>query len=143
MNKNVALKILNLDKNYTIKELKKKYYKQALKYHPDKNKDSDAEEKFKQCVDAYTFLQKEKNINEEINIDYFSIIENFILNYLPTKVDEYLNSNFSLNLFNNLSQKASSQNACFSEPPAGPQLKISFQRLADSHSANRPQKRLK
>lgn len=107
MDKDSALKILNLDKNYTIKELKKKYYKQALKYHPDKNKDHGAEEKFKQCVDAYTFLQKEKNINEEINIDYFSIIENFILNYLPTKVDEYLNSNFSLNLFNNLSQKAS------------------------------------
>ena len=95
MDKNSALKILNLDNNYTIKELKK-YYKLALKYHPDKNKDIEAEDKFKQCVEAYKFLQKEKNINEEINIDYFSIIENFILNYLPTKVDEYLNSNFSL-----------------------------------------------
>ena len=41
----------------------------------------------------YKFLQKEKNIEEDINIDYFSIIENFILNYIPTKVDEYLNTN--------------------------------------------------
>lgn len=107
MNKDDALKILNLNNDYTIKELKKKYYKLALKFHPDKNSDENAEEEFKKCVEAYKILQKEKNMNEEVKIDYFSIIENFILNYIPSKMDDYLNNNFSLNLFNNLSHKAS------------------------------------
>lgn len=107
MNTEDALKILDLNKDYTIKELKKKYYKYALKYHPDKNNDVKSEEKFRECVEAYKYLQKEKNIEEDVHIDYFSIIENFVLNYIPSKMDEYLNTNFSLNLFNNLSQKAS------------------------------------
>ena len=76
MNKEKALKILNLNNDYTIRDLKRKYYKYALKYHPDKNKNELASEKFKLGTEAYKFLQKERNMNEEIKLDYFSIIEN-------------------------------------------------------------------
>jgi len=106
MNKEKALKILNLNNDYTIRDLKRKYYKYALKYHPDKNKNELASEKFKLGTEAYKFLQKERNMNEEIKLDYFSIIENFILNYIPEKIDKYLNTEFSLNIFNNLSKKS-------------------------------------
>ncbi|KAJ6591582.1 X-domain of DnaJ-containing-domain-containing protein [Mycena vulgaris] len=37
-------------------ELKKAYRKQAMKYHPDKNKSADAEEKFKDISKAYQVL---------------------------------------------------------------------------------------
>ena len=49
MNFNKAIEILGLSsKHYTEKELKRAYYKNAIKWHPDKNGGSEeAEEKFK------------------------------------------------------------------------------------------------
>ena len=38
MNFKKAITILNLSSNFTERELKTAYYKNALKYHPDKNK---------------------------------------------------------------------------------------------------------
>ena len=34
-----AIKILELDDNFTEDNLRKAYYKKALRWHPDKNKD--------------------------------------------------------------------------------------------------------
>jgi DnaJ-class molecular chaperone len=51
---------LGVDKSATQDEIKKAYRKQAMKYHPDKNKnDSAAETKFKAANSAYQTLSDE------------------------------------------------------------------------------------
>jgi curved DNA-binding protein len=52
--------ILGVDKKASSEEIKKAYKKQAMKYHPDKNKgDASAEKKFKQVNTAYQTLSDE------------------------------------------------------------------------------------
>ena len=50
-------KILGVDKKASSEEIKKKYRKLALQYHPDRNKgNNEAENKFKQISEAYAVL---------------------------------------------------------------------------------------
>ncbi|XP_044132934.1 dnaJ homolog subfamily B member 1-like [Bufo gargarizans] len=53
-------KILGLSKGASEEDIKKAYRKQALKYHPDKNKDPGAEERFKEIAEAYDVLSDPK-----------------------------------------------------------------------------------
>lgn len=48
--------ILGVGKNTTPEEIKKAFRKLALEYHPDRNKDKDAESKFKEVNEAYQVL---------------------------------------------------------------------------------------
>lgn len=52
--------ILGIKKGASEDEIKKAYRKQALKYHPDKNKSPGAEEKFKEIAEAYDVLSDPK-----------------------------------------------------------------------------------
>ncbi|XP_063828609.1 dnaJ-like protein 60 isoform X1 [Ostrinia nubilalis] len=50
--------VLKLRKNCTDKEIKEAFIQMSKEYHPDKNKDSAAQEKFVRIVEAYNVLSK-------------------------------------------------------------------------------------
>jgi len=52
--------VLGLSKSATPAQIKSAYRKLALKWHPDRNKDSAAEEKFKEINEAYEILSQPK-----------------------------------------------------------------------------------
>ena len=53
-------KVLGIAKGAAEDEIKKAYRKQALRYHPDKNKSPGAEDKFKEIAEAYDVLSDAK-----------------------------------------------------------------------------------
>jgi len=64
-------KVLELNRNASLDEIRKSFRSLALRYHPDKNKNSEAKEKFMKVVEAYETLSDEngkRNYDESITI---------------------------------------------------------------------------
>lgn len=74
--------ILEVERNATIKEIKKHYYKLAKKYHPDKNSgNKDKCEDFKLLSEAYSTLSNpKKRYLYDVKLDY-DINENYDLHF--------------------------------------------------------------
>ena len=90
-----ASKILELDESLlNLKYLKKKYHELALKNHPDKNGNtSQSKEKFQELNEAYEFLSKELEEEEDNNSfpssfampSYVDILQTFLQNIMDEK----------------------------------------------------------
>jgi len=52
--------VLGVSKNAALNEIKSQYRKSALKFHPDRNKSSEAVEHFKEISEAYAVLSDTK-----------------------------------------------------------------------------------
>lgn len=73
-------KVLGVNNNATQDEIKKKYRQLSKKYHPDKNKEPGAEEKFKEITEAYSIIgdeKKRKQYDLEIYGNNFDPFMNF------------------------------------------------------------------
>ena len=60
MTKRDYYELLGVGKSASAEDIKSAYRKSALKYHPDRNKEPDAEEKFKEINEAYEVLSNQQ-----------------------------------------------------------------------------------
>ncbi|KAK2714876.1 hypothetical protein QYM36_009168 [Artemia franciscana] len=67
---------LGVTKNATDTQIKKAFRKLALKYHPDKNKEAEAAEKFKELAEAYDVLSDSKK-RKQYDMGGFDGFSNF------------------------------------------------------------------
>ena len=87
MNLLTALEILELPENYNPEMLKKNYRSMAMKYHPDKNKESSANDKFLKVSEAYEFLNNPPTFKSNIDLNFiFKSFNPFnLFNQTPVK----------------------------------------------------------
>jgi hypothetical protein len=110
MNFENALHLLGFtDRSFTLMELKQQYRMNALRFHPDKNREVDASARFQEIKDAYDFLLpyaiKEKtgedldlesedlqeNISTDTSCTSYSVILKYFMGSLQTTYSERMN----------------------------------------------------
>lgn len=135
MNYKTALEILEIDmseKKYSdinLEYLKKQYHKLALQNHPDKNGNTkESKEKFQVINEAYEYLKKEINFNEQgekttstvyidilqsflseifagkYNDQFYEIIKKIIVKKIPNKLFKELNKEMAFDIYSFLSK---------------------------------------
>lgn len=93
MNFQKACEILDIDdkQELSVDELKHKYKRSALKYHPDKNNSLDAKTKFQEISSAYQYLCEHnvdlKDVSQEHHTTYSDILFTFINTIIPIDKD--------------------------------------------------------
>jgi DnaJ domain len=131
MNYKDAFDILEIDfvnikyEDLTLNYLKKQYRKMALKYHPDKNGNTEeSNEQFKKINEAYTYLKREIHHFQPSDFDcenddpindpfsYFNVLNNFIKSVIDGNYTEIISAtikeilikgkNISLKIFEDL-----------------------------------------
>lgn len=87
MNKIKALEILGIDDLENIEEdsIKRAYRTKALRYHPDKNREEDANERFQEIHEAYLYLNG--SILEEESNDYMSLLKSVLRTWISGEND--------------------------------------------------------
>ena len=91
MNFESALQTLDINTDYTDDELKKAYYRHALKYHPDKNKSEGATDIFREGNEAFNFLNSHKNfpkIDEDEDKSYIAFFRKCMKYMIPELEDD-------------------------------------------------------
>ena len=90
MNYNKARDVLEITNDMSLDNIRKQYKLKALLYHPDKNKSEDAKSQFQEISDAYRYLLKHNEHNEDdekvlSNMDYkyylFMFLKNFTVHH--------------------------------------------------------------
>lgn len=93
MNKRRACALLNLTEPFTKESVRKGYFKASLKYHPDKNKDSDL---FLEIKEAYDFLLADLNalsplfyLDESYTYGAYTLLKTYVLDPLEKHIHSY------------------------------------------------------
>ncbi len=77
-NKRDYYEVLGIEKGASSDEIKKAYRKAAMKYHPDRNPgDKEAEEKFKECGEAYEVLSDDAKRSRYDQFGFAGVDPNF------------------------------------------------------------------
>lgn len=77
-NKRDYYEVLGVGKDASAEEIKKAYRKSAMKYHPDRNPgDKEAEEKFKECGEAYEVLSDDEKRKRYDQFGFAGVDPNF------------------------------------------------------------------
>lgn len=94
-----AIDILEIDSKYdelTLQFINKRYRKMALKYHPDKNGNTEeSNEHFKKINEAYTYLKRESKYFENDDDDLCDDSQSIYLNVLKNFIKSAMDGNYS------------------------------------------------